>query len=190
MKTFILAASLVGGSLLSSIPALCLEPSNNISTRILLQVNGRSAPRQVSEKSTFYDGQRFRLEVKLRRSGYIYVLYQTNRDRARLIPASGEFVSSSSESGEYTTFPEQGWFRFDDDPGTEQVVVILASEPLAELDKAGEAGDEIPLEMMHRYSERSLVDSSGGEERGLDTTAPSVPSVKRILLRHEPRDGF
>jgi hypothetical protein len=189
MKTIILAAGLAGGLLFSTIPGQCLEPQGGIDTRILLQDNSQGTVRAVSDKSTFYDGQRFKLAVKSRRAGYLYVLCQTSRGETKVLHPSTGFAGNSIEPGEYTTFPQRGWFRFDEDPGREQVFVIVANDPIAELDQAGQDGGDISPSLLQHYSEPLSRDNAEPEARGIETTGPPVSAVKRIVLRHDSR-GF
>jgi hypothetical protein len=186
MKPIFLATSLAGGLFFSAVSGLCLEAAPGITTRILLEDANRAAPRQVSDRSTFYDGQRFKLMVKSLRAGYLYVVCQTSQGEAKLLHPSSVSAGNSVAAGGSTTFPQRGWFRFDDEPGTEEVFVILSGSPIPELEQAAENGGDLTPATIRRYS--AFLAEDGSQARGIDTTVDSpVPAVKRILLRHDSR---
>ena len=190
MKTIKWTAGFAGSLLLWCGLGQAFEPAREaISTRILLQDSRSSALYEVSDRRTFYDGQRFRLAVQSRRSGYLYILCETSRGETKLLHPSELSMNNSIEAGETATFPGRGWFRFDNDPGTEKVFVVMAGGPIAELDRAGEDGGDITPEMLHRYSRLGAGDASS-DTRGIEVVKPAFSVVKKIVLRHDSADGF
>lgn len=189
MNTIFRTSSLAAGLLLSGVLSQCVEPAP-ISSRILLQAPEGGAPREVSDKRTFYDGQRFKLALRTHEAGYLYVMCQTSLGEAKLLQPSKGSAASFIEAGESMIFPSAGWFRFDKDPGTEQVFVILANEPLSELDQAGSDGGDISMDTLRRYSNQSSADASGSGAKGIDTERSPISAVKRIVLRHDARSDY
>ena len=191
MKTIGWAASLVASMLLWCSAGQAVEPASDmINTRILLEDSRNRALREVSDKKTFYDGQRFRLAVTSRRSGYLYILCETSRGETKLLHPSGSFAENAIESGESVTFPGRGWFRFDNDPGAEKVFVIMTASPIAELDKAGAEGGDITPDMLRHYARLSVDEDSATDAKGIEVVRPAFSGVKKIVLKHESKDGF
>jgi hypothetical protein len=141
----------------------------------------------VSSQRAFYDGQRFRLAVKPPRTGYLYLLCQTSQGEGRLLHPSARGGGNHIPAGRAVSFPQRGWFRFDQEPGTERLYLILSEQPIAELDDAAQNGGEIEPATLRRYAGpgASRPDEGSGQ-RGVEVVE-DARIVERVFLRHDSR---
>jgi Domain of unknown function (DUF4384) len=83
----------------------------------------------------FQSGDRIRLHVKTNVEGYLYLVNRGSSGQTTvLFPAAGitEHPRRVRARQEYTV-PERGWIRFDDQPGEENIVFLLAQRPLTDV---------------------------------------------------------
>lgn len=108
-----------------------------------LQRNGRKS--KVSNRTAFYDGDKLRIHVKPNFNGFAYVLMLqgSNGEKSVLFPAAG-LGGNRLVAGRELVLPvakpgKDAWIKFDENPGTEVVRVLLSRakiNPDNELDKA------------------------------------------------------
>jgi hypothetical protein len=157
-----------------------------LETRILLFDETMQRTRPADERQTFYDGQRFRLNVRSAQDGYLYALCLTSQGTVKLLHPS-DSSDNHLQSGRSATFPQTGWFRFDQEPGTEDLYLILSGRKIAELDQAAEDGTDLSRAVLHRYIS-SPPRQGGASASGIDVVAGPSRTVQHIGLRHEPRE--
>jgi hypothetical protein len=159
-----------------------------VRTRILLS-DPYDADRftPVSEQRTFYSGQRFRLELRPNQEGFLYVLCQTSQGPARVLYPHAATDEIRAVPGRSRTLPERGFYRFDQEPGTERIYVLLAPRPIDELDQMARESRDFAPELLRKYSHLSLPAGEGELARGIDLDDEQAAQVKLIELRHEVR---
>ncbi len=84
---------------------------------------------------TFHSGDRVRLAFESNINGFLYVAHQGSSRRWTLL-FPGETINGGSNAiarGQLTQVPDNGWFRFDDTPGQEELFVVLSRERLADM---------------------------------------------------------
>jgi hypothetical protein len=162
--------------------------SGAITTRILLlhDRDPSQATHEVPDTRTFYDGQRFRVTVKPRTAGYLYVMCQSSQGEAKLLfpnESSDNFV----QAGQLSSLPGRGWFRFDEEPGVEHIFIVLSDHPISDLDRAVNEGGDMAMSTLQHYATGSPDKGIeiGAEGINVDRTAP--PVVKQLDLRHRSR---
>lgn len=156
----------------------------DINTRVLLLDEDTGRLRQVSDQRAFYDGQRFKLSVRPNQSGYLYVLCLSSLGDVKLLhPATPS--ANRVERGQWASFPENAWFRFDQDAGTEKVYVVLSPRPIAELDEAAAKGGELSLPALDRYVAPAAEAEGGQPLRGIAVVSEAPWGVKELQFRHE-----
>jgi len=192
MKTQTILAGAAGCILLAAGIGYAAQAAGHdpgpIVTRILLLDDRDSSQgtHEVTDTRTFYDGQRFRMTVKPRTAGYLYVMCQSSQGEAKLLfpnESSDNFV----EAGQVSSLPGRGWFRFDEEPGVEHMFILLSDHPISDLDKAVNEGGNMPMATLQRYA-------TGASEKGIDIGAEGItvdrttqPIVKQLDLRHRSR---
>jgi hypothetical protein len=116
--------------------------------------------RRVSERTTFYDHERFRVAVRPKRSGHVYLFCRNNQGEVRLLyPQRGDgdnYVARDDQAD----LPGDGWFRFDAMAGQEELIVLQSPTPLDDVEQASQ------VEKYERWTGAGLV-------------------VRHIFLEHE-----
>src|SRR5271169_2866338 len=127
--------------------------SGQIATRIMLldENDPSQGPHEVADTRTFYDGQRFRVTVKPRTAGYLYVMCQASQGEAKLL-FPNESSDNYVQAGQVSSLPGRGWFRFDQEPGVEHVFIVLSDHPISDLDKSANEGGDMPMATLQRYA--------------------------------------
>lgn len=162
--------------------------SGAITTKILLldERDPSQGTHEVADTRTFYDGQRFRMTVRPRTAGYLYVMCQSSQGEAKLL-FPNESSDNYVEAGQVSALPGRGWFRFDEEPGVEHMFIVLSDHPISDLDRAVNEGGSMPMLTLRKYS-------AGAAERGIEIGAEGIdvdrtvkPVVKQLDLRHRSR---
>jgi hypothetical protein len=89
----------------------------------------------VDPDQTFHSGDRVRLVFESNLNGFLYVALQGSSNRWTILfpgPDINGGNNAISRGQEYQV-PNNGWFRFDETPGAEQVFAVLSRERLAQL---------------------------------------------------------
>jgi len=159
------------------------KQTSGLRARIFLaDTSGEDAGRskEVKPTRTFYDGQRFRLKVDSGRDGHLYVICLTSQEEVKLLYPRREGENFLT-AGETQTLPERGWYRFDEEPGTEKLFFIRVDRPIAALERAAEAGLDPKMSEVRRY-----LNIGQRADKGIDfEEAAPRQNVLRIALRHE-----
>jgi hypothetical protein len=154
-----------------------------IQATILLQ-GGDRRNREVSADTTFFEGQRFRIRLSSNLSGYLYVLCANSQGSAQLLyPNIGSDATNHIAVGRKTMVPERDWFQFDNEPGVEQIFVVLSPRPIPSLEQASQRGGEISLNVLARYADPV---PSENDDKGISRENDNIV-IRRINLQHETR---
>lgn len=109
--------------------------NNGVSYWLELQRNGKKS--RVTNRYTFLDGDKLRIHVKPNFNGYAYVLLLqgSGGEQSVLFPGSGlgaNRVLAGQEIVLPTAAPgKDAWMKFDQNPGTEIVRVLVSREKIA-----------------------------------------------------------
>ena len=98
--------------------------------RILQQGPG-GIPVEVDADTVFRSGDRIRFVFEPNVAGFLYVIQRGSSGRWSVLLPHPEIDGGQNRVAPYesVSIPPAGWFRFDDNPGTEQVFVYLSREP-------------------------------------------------------------
>lgn len=90
----------------------------------------------VGSQERFQAGDRFQVRLSANMDGYLYVANrEANGDVHLLFPGPKRKAPRIRRYSEYL-MPPDGWYRFDEDDGDEELWVLVAAEPLPEIDRA------------------------------------------------------
>lgn len=118
----------------------CAARPSVVTFRYGLELDDRDGPRLVQEDFAFRSGDRFRFVIESESPVYAWLfnrgsgeesytqLFPGESGRARPLPDDREVV-----------VPRDGWYRMDRVAGVEQVVLVVATEPVRELEFVDEA---------------------------------------------------
>jgi LysM repeat protein len=90
---------------------------------------------EVPLSHTFRAGDRFQVRVAANVDGYLYIYNQApNGDLRPVLPREGGKPQRVRQFREYM-LPGDGWFRFDSEKGSEELMVLVSLQPLTGLDR-------------------------------------------------------
>lgn len=106
------------------------KPKEQINTGLLYWIelirNGQKV--KVSNKHQFISGDRIRFHVKPNIDGYAYILLSSGSrgEQSVLFPAEGAGDNNRVQAGKDYELPADGYLKFDNNPGTEKVTLLLS----------------------------------------------------------------
>jgi hypothetical protein len=172
---------------------------------LMVDPKGASAPREVDPETEFREGDCVAIRFTPNRSGYLYVLNQGSTGQWQALLPSPEMPEESNvvQAFRSITVPENYCFAFDNNPGTERLMVII-SDSKRDVDEINEAirsqgksekpkpsqTEETPAlrpkpgeSMLAANMLNSKVDSLAGQMRTRDL---KIQKVAQPMSRDEP----
>ncbi|MFN7917071.1 MAG: protein kinase [Vicinamibacterales bacterium] len=141
---------------------------------------------EVDPARTFRSGDRVRLAFESNSDGFLYIAMQGSSRRWAVVFPSEQINGGSNAvtAGSPYQMPDNGWFRFDETPGTEELFVVFSRQRLAEMPgftRGARRGDSVPAkaveDMRQRLASRDLVFEKDSSQRGPKGTASQVQYV-------------
>ena len=134
---------------------------------------------EVDADTLFRSGDRIRFAFEPNVNGFLYVIQRGSTGRWSVLlphPLINGGQNTVTRFGEVTIPPPGGWFRFDGNPGSEQVFVYLSKEPIDTLPWGGgpvvsaqSVDQPTVIELANSVRSRDLVfekeDTPGGPEQ-------------------------
>lgn len=142
---------------------------------ILMRQSGRNgvSVRRVAEDREFRSGERFKIAIASRRSGYLYVICQGSQGENRLLFPYRNSVANRIAADRQVTVPGQDWYRFDNEPGEENLFLVFSPKRITELDRAAKEDGEIDPRFLRRLNDRSK-----------DIVVDDQDNPNRVYMRH------
>lgn len=105
--------------------------------RVSIELKRGGTIRRVSPQTTFLAGDRVKIHFSTNFDGYVYALNETpTGDTVLLFPTRETGTSNLVHSGrDYVIPATNGWFRFDEQPGSETIHMIGSRQPLPDIEK-------------------------------------------------------
>ena len=146
--------------------------------RVELDRDGRA--RFVSTRTVFHAGDKVRFHFAMNFPGYVVVINQgSSGKRSLLFPYKG--VSNHiGRTADYTVPQGEGWFEFDDTPGTEQLTFIMSKREIRRSRRSRRA----------RMRSPAAAAPSSGQPSHPPAPHPRLRKPRRLPLRphrHLPR---
>ena len=87
---------------------------------------------EVDPETTFRSGDRIRFSFEPNVDGFLYVVQRGSSGQWSVLLPHPQINNGQNAVTKFedVTIPPEGWFRMDDNPGTEQVFVYLSREPI------------------------------------------------------------
>jgi hypothetical protein len=114
------------------------KPETKLNTGVIywVELDRGGQKSHVTNKTEFMEGDKIRFHFKPNIDGYAYILMAegSKGEKVPLFP-SGELTDNKVKCGEEITLPfakgsDQAWLRFDDNPGTEIVRIVVSRTPI------------------------------------------------------------
>ena len=108
------------------------EPINPGLKYRLIESRGSSGEADADPTATFHSGDRVRFAFASNIDGYLYVVQRGSSGQWTVLFPDPEANGGRNavRKGDDYVVPNNGWFAFDDTPGTEEVFVVLSKQPL------------------------------------------------------------
>jgi hypothetical protein len=108
-----------------------------ISVKTALDLTRDGQTRSVEPSHEFKSGDRVKLRYTTNADGYVYWLAKmTSGKYSVLFPNNQTGMDNLIKKNEEHTVPVKGSFRFDDQPGTESLLMVFAPDKIPELEQA------------------------------------------------------
>lgn len=172
----------------------CAARTNVVTFRYGLELDDRDGPRLVQEDFAFRSGDRFRFVIESESPVYAWLFNRGSGEESytQLLPGGTERARPLPDDREVVV-PRDGWYRMDRVAGVEQLVLVVATEPVRALESVDEddlraaafeqrLGD---LERIYRPDRfrRGRVDDR--VELVAEGSDQAIAMVVRIPLEHE-----
>ena len=177
------------------------DSSGSTSVAYCLELHrGTAPPTLCNNRYSFSSGDGIRLHVKTTASSYAYIaLAGSSGKKSILYPASAE-DDNRVEPNKEVLVPPKGMIVFDNNPGTEQLFVILSPQPLdmsRDLNTAGAAaiaGDDVLSGLPVKVGNYQVMSEDGFYDLGEKTPGsglvyitnpnPDKPTIIALALSH------
>ena len=103
----------------------------------ILRNDGEGDYREVAPDTVFHSGDRIRVAVEVNDTGYLYIAMKGASGTWKVLFPTADIEGGNNrvESGrQYTIPPAPGRFAFDQQPGEEQLFIVLSRQPEASLE--------------------------------------------------------
>lgn len=152
-----------------------------------------------NNRFSFKSGDALRLHLKTSGKAYCYIAMQGSTGKqALLYPPPGE--DNTLEPGKEYVVPPKGLIRFDNNPGTENMIVILSRQPLEQQRAMSMRGPKVDGDALSGLPEQignvSVVSGDGFYKLGEKTSGSGLvyfkgadanqPTVIEVALSHSP----
>lgn len=152
-----------------------------------------------NNRFAFKSGDALRLHLKTSAKAFCYIaMMGSTGKKALLYPPQGE--DNTLEPGKEYVVPPKGLIRFDNNPGTETMVVILSRQPLEQNRAMGLRGAKVDGDTLSGLPEQignvSVVSADGFYKLGEKTSGSGLvyfkgekatePTVIEVALSHSP----
>ena len=113
----------------------CAARTSVVTFRYGLELDDRDGPRLVQEDFAFRSGDRFRFVIESESPVYAWLFNRGSGEESytQLLPSETARARPLPDDREVVV-PRDGWYRMDADAGVEQLVLVVATEPVRELE--------------------------------------------------------
>jgi hypothetical protein len=113
--------------------ASAAKPTGRPGARVRVELDRGGKARWVSTKTVFHAGDKVRFHFAMNFPGYVVIINEgSSGKRSLLFPYKG--VSNHiGRTADYTVPQGEGWFEFDETPGTEKLTFIMSKREIQEV---------------------------------------------------------
>lgn|SRR5574344_1514416 len=164
----------------------------SVKTTVELVRNGEKS--NVSPSTEFQSGDKVKLLFTPNTDGYVYWMAKgTSGDYSMLYPNAKAGMNNEIKRNETYTVPAKGSFKFDDKAGNEEILCIISTERLADLDAAAanqfkDATEQLDnLTAMNQPEEKkksATRDLVFEDEEEVNTATQTTPKGEPVVIQY------
>ncbi len=140
------------------------KPTEKINTGVQywIELKRDNQVLKVSNKHNFAANDHIRFHVKANIDGYAYILLKSGSrgEQSVLFPDPKSAEDNQVARGQDYVLPSDGWLTFDENPGTEQVTLLLSRTPIDATAYLNSTGQEVTLIASANTGSKDLVPST------------------------------
>lgn len=140
------------------------KPTEKINTGVQywIELKRDNQVLKVSNKHNFAANDHIRFHVKANIDGYAYILLKSGSrgEQSVLFPDPKSTEDNQVARGQDYVLPSDGWLTFDENPGTEQVTLLLSRTPIDATAYLNSTGQEVTLIASANTGSKDLVPST------------------------------
>lgn len=140
------------------------KPSEKINTGVQywIELKRGSQVLKTSNKQNFQANDHIRFHVKANIDGYAYILLKSGSrgEQSVLFPDPKSAEDNQVARGQDYVLPSEGWLTFDENPGTEQVTLLVSRTPIDATAYLNSTGQEVTLIASASTGSKDLVPST------------------------------
>lgn len=166
-----------------------------VKTTVLLTRDGTEST--VLPSAEFKSGDKVKLLFTSNVDGYVYWLAKgTSGEYSMLYPNAKAGMDNKITRNEQYTVPARGAFRFDSTPGNEELLCILSTEPMPDLDEAARnqfkdatvvaqlENDQTEEEEVSSGTRDLVFEDEEDEETGVATASQTAPAGEPFVVSY------
>ena len=168
-----------------------MENPTVISLRTTIELTRGGETTTVLPTHEFQSGDKVRFIYTANIDGYVYWLAEGSTGSYQMLFPSEQAGMDNhiTMNQEYTIPTNDGHWAFDENPGAENILVILSAQPIAELEEAAGITQVTEANEQNRQSRDLVFEEESNEETGVDTKSqasedPAEPFVAYYELKH------
>ncbi len=140
------------------------KPTEKINTGVQywIELKRDNQVLKVSNKHNFAANDHIRFHVKANIDGYAYILLKSGSrgEQSVLFPDPKSSEDNQVARGQDYVLPSEGWLTFDENPGTEQVTLLVSRTPIDATAYLNSTGQEVTLIASASTGSKDLVPST------------------------------
>ena len=148
-----------------------IDNAATVAIRTTMELTRNGEVSTVLPTHSFQSGDKVKLRYTMNADGYVYWLAKMSSGKyAVLFPTEKTGMDNYVKRNQEHTVPVKGAFRFDNNPGTETLLIVYSAERIPELDQAvAEAnGNKGAVESSRAKSVASIEDNNTSKRRSRD----------------------
>jgi hypothetical protein len=169
-----------------------IEDPEVVAIRTSLELTRDGETKMVLPTYEFQSGDKVKFVYTTNIDSYVYWLAEgTTGSYSMIFPHPKIEQENFVKKNEKNTFPVDGSFRFDENPGTEKILVVMSPQPIPELEEAAQGGDATPsAEAVTEKNEskrksRDLVfEEEADEESGIATKSQAASDLEEPFVAY------
>jgi hypothetical protein len=177
------------------------KPDAKLNTGVIywVELDRAGQKSHVNNKTEFVEGDKIRFHFKPNIDGYAYIQVAEGTEKATLFP-SAELTDNKVKCGEEIVLPfakgtDQAWLKFDNNPGTETVRIIVSRTPIdlnSKNDGKGSGSKEVEPDLKLSSSTTHADKIPNGTFVSMDEPIGGMMAGSRGLsleVRHAPEEA-